>query len=100
MSIIHGQMADAEKLRRKREEERKAFITVFGEPGTPRTEAQQTVLEVIAREAGVYQPTFIASQMEETHAAAYRDGGRNFALGLLKRVGFIGTNNNNNNNDE
>lgn len=99
MSIIHGQMADVEKMRRKREEERKAFITVFGEPSTPRTEAQQTVLEVIAREGGIYQPTFISSHMEETHAAAYRDGGRNFALGLLKRVGFIGTNNNNDNDE-
>ena len=39
MNIIHGQMADVEKMRRKREEERKAFITVFGESGTPRTEA-------------------------------------------------------------
>ena len=96
MNIIHGQMADVEKMLRKREEERKAFTSVFGEPSTPRTEAQQTVLEVIAREGGIYQPTFISSHMEETHAAAYRDGGRNFALGLLKRVGFIGTNNNTN----
>lgn len=87
-----------EKIKKRIADERRAFAEVLGVSNQHRSESQRIVLEIIAREGGVFKPTFISTAMEDTHAAAYRDGGRNLALGLLKRAGFI--NNDNTDTDE
>ena len=78
-----------EKIKKRIADERRAFAEVLGTSNQNRSESQRIVLEIIAREGGVFKPTFISTAMEDTHAAAYRDGGRNMALGLLKRASFI-----------